>query len=458
MELQIIFTDDVRKYEAIYTQIKEKIITGQLQANDKLPSKRKLALHLHVSIQTIQIAYEQLVSEGYIYSQERAGYFISPFNSDWQLNEATSVQFDRATVQPTLHNLRNGQVEEDAFPYTIWLKLYRKQLLAHPMTNSSWQGEESLRNEIARYIQVARGIRCQPSQIFIYSGTQQQLQALSNFFRKVPVAMEEPGFYRANIVFAQNKHPIEYVPVDENGAAIPKKRCQLYYVTPAHQYPLGYIMPLERKMQLLQWAKESNTYIIEDDYDAEFRYKGMPIPPLAQLDQLQQVIYFGTFSKTLIPSLRVSYLILPLSLVGAFESFHHDNKSTVSKIDQLVIADFMADGHYARHIDKMRTLYRKKRLALLKSLQTHLTKEFSIIGDAAGLHVIIHLPKWLSEAEAIQRALHAGIAIDPISRCYQMSPSSNSVIVGFGAAPLDQIPKLIEKLANSWLSAKLKAT
>lgn len=458
MELQIIFTNGIRKYEAIYTQIKDNIVTGQLNANDKLPSKRKLALQLNVSIQTVQVAYEQLLSEGYIYSIERAGYFISPYSPDWQQNKMIiPAQYKRKTVQATLYNFKNGQVDEDAFPYTTWLKLYRKHLLAQPMINSPWQGEHTLRNEIARYLQVARGIHCTSAQIFIYSGTQQQLQALSQFFGPVRVAMEEPGFHRAHAIFTQNRHLIDYVPVDENGATIPSQRCKLYYMTPAHQFPLGYVMPIERKMQLLQWAKKNDTYLIEDDYDAEFRYKGMPIPPLAQLDQLQHVIYFGTFSKTLIPSLRVSYAVLPQQLVEAFEQFHHLQKPTVSKIDQLVIADFIANGHYARHIDKMRTLYRKKRITLLQAFNTHLSDEFTIIGDAAGLHVLIHLPIWLSETDAIQFALNEGIAIDPASSFYQMIHPTNSVIVGFGAAPLDQIPILIEKLAKSWLNAK-KAT
>lgn len=454
MELQILFPNNTRKYEAIYSQIKERIVTDQLQANEKLPSKRKLALQLNISIQTVQLAYEQLLSEGYIYSVERTGYFISPFNPDWPQNQLhTPAQFDRAATEPSLHNLKNGQVDEASFPYPVWLKLYRKQLLAQPMTNSPWQGEDALRYEIARYIQVARGIHCSPSQIFIYSGTQQLLQALSTYFDKLPVAMEEPGFFRASVVFQQNGHPIQYVPVDTNGATIPAQSCSLYYVTPAHQFPFGHVMPVERKMQLLQWAKDADAFLIEDDYDGEFRYKGMPIPPLAQIDQLQHVIYLGTFSKTLIPSLRVSYLILPESLVEDYNWFYKHSKSTVSRIDQLVIAQFMADGYFTRHIDKMRTLYRKKHQALLHALYASLPNDFTITGDTAGLHVIIHLPEWLSEAEAVQRALHAGIAIDPISRCYQMLAPSNSVMVGFGAAPLDQIPQLIKKLADRWLSA-----
>lgn len=453
MELQILLNAHTRKYEAIYTQIKEKIITGQLQENDKLPSKRKLSNQLGLSIQTVQLAYEQLLSEGYIYSIERSGYFIAPLNPDWHQHKAiTPVPFERTPTKQVPYNFKNGQVEEDAFPYAIWMKLYRQQLQAQPISNSPWQGEDTLRYEIARYIQIARGIHCTPSQIFIFSGTQQQLQALSNFFGKVSVAIEEPGFFRATTVFKQNGYPIQYVPLDVNGATLPKQPCKLYYVTPSHQYPLGHVMTIERKMQLLQWAKGINAYLIEDDYDSEFRYKGMPIPPIAQIDQLQNVIYFGSFSKTLIPSLRVSYMLLPSALVEPFESFYKYQKSTVSRIDQLVIAQFMEDGHYGRHIDKMRTLYRKKRKLVLQTLGDCLPKQFNIIGDVAGLHLIIQLPDWLSETEAIQRAANVGIAIDPVSICYQLAAPDNLVMIGFGAIPLNQIDKLIEQLVKSWLS------
>lgn len=459
MELQIIFSDEVSKYEAIYHQIKEKILTRQLAANANLPAKRKLAAQLNVSIQTVQIAYEQLLSEGYIYSKERAGYYIAPFNPDWHLNIAPPTDdFEIIESKKPFHNFKNGQVDETAFPYSIWLKLYREQLQTHPVTNSPWQGETVLRNEIARYVQVARGIHCHASQVFIFSGTQQQLQMLSNFFGHVQVAMEEPGFFRANAVFQQNAHPIVYVQVDSQGATIPQTNCSLYYVTPAHQYPLGHVMSMERKIQLLQWAKETHCFLIEDDYDSEFRYKGLPIPPLAQMDQLQHVIYFGTFSKTLIPSLRVSYMILPKSLVQAFEQFNKAQKASVSKIDQLIIAQFMENGHYVKHIEKMRTLYRKKHQALLKSLQTYLPHEFKIYGDAAGLHVIIELPAWLTEQTAIALAAEKEIVIDPVSSCYQLSTPTQYVMIGFGAIPIEQIAPLTEKFVKSWLRYKEKAT
>ena len=451
MELQVVFPKEKPKYIAIYEQLKEKIIQQQLIANEKLPSKRKLAEQLNISIQTVQIAYEQLLSEGYIYSVERSGYFIAEYSRDWKsVNFTKSPSIETVNDKPEF-NLKNGQVDAEAFPFKVWQKLYRNQLQTYPVQNSTWQGEKSLRNEITHYIQNARGINCQPEQIFIFSGTQQQLQALCIFFGTIAVAMEEPGFHRANAIFQQMKFNVEYVPIDKYGATIPTKRGKLYYVTPAHQFPLGSVMTVERKIQLLQWAEEADAYIIEDDYDAEFRYKGLPIPPLAHMDQLQRVIYFGTFSKTLIPSIRMSYIILPMPLAKQFKAFYQQQKSTVSKIDQLVTAEFMAAGYYTRHIEKMRTLYRKKRKVLLDALQTNLTDEFKILGDTAGLHIIIQLPQWLNEKRAVQLALEKGIAIDPVSTCYQTIPPQHMVMIGFGAIPMQNLHVAIQTLAKSWL-------
>ncbi|MFC5541191.1 PLP-dependent aminotransferase family protein [Ureibacillus suwonensis] len=454
MELQFQFPDGVPKYIAIYEQLKEKIINKQINPNEKLPSKRKLAEQLNISIQTVQNAYEQLLSEGFLYSVERSGYFVAKYNEEWLRVPATKKPSIKPAEEKTIFNLKNGQVDAEAFPYKIWEKIYKNQLQSHPVHNSAWQGEESLRKEIAQYLHMARGIACEPEQIFLFSGTQQQLQALCIFFGNIPVAVEEPGYFRATSIFQQMHYDIEYVPIDPAGAAVPSKMVKLYYVTPAHQYPLGVVMPIERKARLLQWAKEVDAYLIEDDYDAEFRYKGLPIPPLSNLDQLQRVIYFGTFSKTLIPSIRMSYMALPLPLAGEFQKFYQNQKPTVSRIDQLVVAEFMRSGYFAKHIEKMRTLYRKKRKQLLAALQTNLTDEFKIFGDTAGLHIIIQLPPWLEEGRAVQIASENGIAIDPVSTCYQTKTTNHLVMVGFGAIPIESIFPVVETLAKAWLESR----
>ena len=449
MELQFTFSHDKSKYSIIYEQLKEKIIRQVVKPGERLPSKRKLAEQLNVSIHTVKEAYEQLASEGYIYSEERSGYFVSPYDMEWEQPVAIRTAIS-PEEQTALYNFQNGQVDEQAFPLREWLKLYKKQLTSMYIPNAHWQGEFHLREQIAAYVEKSRGFSCTADHIYIYSGTQHQLHALCRFFGIVPVAMEEPGFKRAAAVFQQNRLPVEYVPVDEKGADIPQADCRLYYITPAHQFPLGMVMPIGRKLELLKWAGESGAYLIEDDYDAEFRYKGNPIPPLAQIDQLQKVIYFGTFSKTLIPSLRISYMILPVELQERFNHFNREQKSTVSRIEQRVVAEFMESGLYVKHIAKMRTLYRKKREKLLRCIEQLLGPAFEVIGDTAGLHIVLQLPTWLDEKQAIQLAAEAGIAIDPISTSYQTLDIECFIMIGYGAIPHEMIEEAVRLLADAW--------
>lgn len=450
MTIHIHFSHDKTKYETIYESLKHYILSGQLCAHERLPAKRTFASQLHISVHTVQIAYEQLVSEGYIYAKQRAGYFVSPFDEQWQQSPTQHVQQHIRRAETMRYNLKNGQVDEQHFPVKQWQKLSKQVVEQFPIRASHWQGELALREQIAHYVQLARGIHCDASQIFICSGTQHQLDLLCTFFGNVHVAIEEPGFFRATTVFKQHALAIDYVPVDDHGATIPSTDVQLYYVTPAHQFPLGHVMPLERKTALLTWATAHDAYIIEDDYDAEFRYKGLPIPPLAQLDQLQRVIYFGTFSKTVMPSLRMSYMILPQALVAPFQAYFHAQKSTVSRIEQLVLANFIAEGHFVRHIDKMRTLYRKKHARLVAALQATLPPSFRIFGADAGLHIIVELPHTLDEQTAIAQAASCHVAIDAISMSYVTQCPTQFVMIGFGAIAYEEIDEAVERLATCW--------
>ena len=450
MELHITFSENQPMYIAIYEQIQQKIKCKSLQAHERIPAKRQLAKDLNVSVQTVQLAYEQLLSEGYIYSKERSGYFISDIDVVWEpIIEAQQVQPIDLPIKSFV-DLRNGQVDSAHFPLKVWQKLYKQQLNSLDFTNAPWQGEQSLRQEIARYVYKARGIQCVASQVFIYSGTQQQLQSLMHFLKPTAVAVEEPGFIRAKATLQQLNIQTKPIQIDQHGATVPKVNVDAYYVTPAHQFPLGYVMPLERKVALLNWAKSNNSYLIEDDYDAEFRYQGLPIPSLGAIDCFERVIYFGAFSKTLIPSLRISYMILPPHLVEPFEQFHAFQKSTVSKIDQQVIAQMMQQGYNERHIAKMRTLYKKKHHLLLQALQQHLPNDFNVTGVNAGLHVIIQLPDWLTETEAISKAGAIDYIMDPVSTSYMYDKPTQFVMLGFGSLPLEQINEVIKNLATVW--------
>lgn len=455
MEISITLTNDSPKYIQIYEQLKEAIITKKIKSADKLPSKRILADILGVSVHTVKEAYEQLNAEGFIFSKERSGYFVAPFEFEWEQSPKTSKP---TPVFENLHSkieidFHNGHIDTTSFPYTSWRKLYNKHFQAENLFHSVWQGEPSLRIAIADYVQRSRGVECEPFQVFIYGGTQHQLQALCNFFGKTIYAgIEEPGFKRARDTFLQYCAKTEGIKVDENGVCVPDYDIKLLYTTPAHQFPLGMVMSVERRAALLHWASQTNAFIVEDDYDSEFRFKGLPIPSLAKMDQLQHVIYFGTFSKTLIPSLRVSYMVLPERLVKSFTDFYSEEKTVVSKIDQLVLADFIEQGLFDKHLAKMRTLYRKKQHALISAIQTHLSNDFQIIGEKSGLHIVLKLPKTLSEQDALQKALSVGIRVYPCSSSYYENIKLQMIILGYGGLSLEQIEEGILRLKEVWRS------
>ena len=450
MEIQILLSENGIKYKEIYEQIRLAILDNKLSAHARLPAKRRLAEQLNVSIITVQMAYEQLQSEGYCYSAERKGYFVSEIQGEMHFNQINTMDLEKRIQNEFLINFKNGQIDASAFPYKHWNRLYRKELNESNASNAQWQGEYSLRVQIALYLQQARGLACQPEQVYIFSGFQQLLLNVCLFFKRRAIGIEDPGFSRARSVFDQLQLPCYSISVDEEGCCVPDEPIKLLYTTPAHQYPTGTIMSIARRVELLKWAINQDAFIIEDDYDSEFRYKGAPIPALSHMDSTGRVLYFGTFSKTLLPSLRISYLIMPAALQQNFEKFNAYQKSTVSRIDQRAAAKFMEEGLYSSHIAKMRTLYRAKRSCLIDSLSKHLGEHFDIIGDTAGLHIIVTLPDGLNEPKAIALAKSAGVEIDAVSPMYQLHKPNNHVMFGYGAPSMDEIERGVQLIAKAW--------
>ncbi|MGD6964398.1 PLP-dependent aminotransferase family protein [Fictibacillus phosphorivorans] len=449
MELQIPLTENRRKYKQIYEQIRQDILKKKLPAHTQLPAKRRLAEQLNVSIMTVQIAYEQLKSEGYIYSVERGGSFVSEVEEDFYFEEPVVLNLKQTNVSKRYINFRNGQVDVEVFPYKTWSRLYKKVLNEHD-SNHPWQGVYSLRVEIAKYLQHARGFSPEPEQIYLFSGFQQQFMNLCLFFNPSAIGIEDPGFIRAKGVSDQLKLQSYGFPIDDEGCTVPTQNIKLLYTTPAHQYPTGTVMSIARRTELLRWADKNDAYIIEDDYDSEFRYKGSPIPTLSHLDAQERTIYFGTFSKTLLPSLRMSYLVIPSHLLPDFEMFNTYQKATVSAIDQQVLAHFISEGFYTSHIAKMRSLYRMKRECLIKNIQNQLGEEYNIKGDSAGLHIILELPQGLNETKAIELAKKNGVEIDAVSTMYQRNKPTNQVMIGYGAPSIEDIQRGVGLLASVW--------
>lgn len=448
--MELSFNENGPYYLQIYEQVREKIVQHQLPLQTKLPSKRQLARDLGVSVHTVQEAYAQLIAEGYIDSKERSGYFVAAYDYEQAQKEQPieSAPFEVTDIEIDFHS---GHVAKDAFPFKTWKRLLSRHIGDASFTTSPWQGEWGLRQEIAAYVQQSRGVSCTPNQVFISSGTQVQLQMICQFFHEAQsVAIEDPGFIRARAVFEQHHMPYEAVPVDEFGVTVPDEPHQLLYTTPAHQFPLGMILPIQRRIALIQWAHQNNAYIIEDDYDGEFRYKGKPIPSLAELDQMERIIYFGTFSKTLIPSLRMSYFVLPTVLVEPFEQRFALQKSTVSRMDQLTLADFIEQGYWRRHLDKMRTIYRQKQKTIVKAIQHYLTPDYEVIGENSGLHIVLKLPADLTEKEAIELAEAIHIRVYPVSDSYVNEKPAHLVLLGYGGLSHEEIDCGIQSLAGVW--------
>ena len=447
-------------YEQLYQQIKEAIIEKKLDYKTKLPSKRQLADFLNISQTTVELAYGQLLAEGYIASKPRVGFFVEaieelPFREKTEVEPAPSIQLEQAET-PIVYDFSPAQIDTDTFPFTIWRKIAKdlidesnKQLLhaGHP------QGEYELRAQIARYLYESRAINCEPEQIVIGSGTEQLLPMILRLFDdKSTLALENPGYSPIPAVHLQNK--ARPIPVDDDGLIVEQLEqtdADLVYITPSHQFPTGAILSAARRNQLLNWARaKQHRYIIEDDYDSEFRYLGKPIPALHSLDQGQNVIYMSTFSKSLMPSIRVAYFILPKSLLSKYKAVYSYYSCTVPRFEQQMLAKFMQQGHFSKHLNRMRKIYRKKHDKILSLLENE--RDIKISGELAGMHMLLLFNKKWDEMHLHKELLKKQIRIQPLQQ-YCLTNTSYfehpAFILGFGGLPLAQIEEAIEALLTS---------
>ncbi|UOY92817.1 PLP-dependent aminotransferase family protein [Ectobacillus sp. JY-23] len=446
-------------YQQLYQSLKEDIQQGRIQKGMKLPSKRLLASRLVISQQTVERAYEQLAAEGYIISKPRSGWFSDYDYSDLIHVHGSSRLSVKRNVQENEQfiDFHFGNVDSTQFPFSAW----RKSMV------NSWDqyghqlyrpgdvlGELELRTLIAEHLYQSRGVNCLPEQVVIGAGTPILLQILCQMFvSDISIGYEDPGSPRAREIYEANHKHILPIPIDEEGICIQeiqKQHPSIVHVTPSHQFPLGTIMTINRRMQLLTWARETQSFIIEDDYDGEFRYSGQPISSLQGLDQHNRVIYMGTFSKSILPSLRISYMILPLSLLEKGYNITSMYKQTVSCHSQLTLIDFMKSGSWQKHINRMRKLYWKKRENLLESVQIELGKHVRICGENSGLRILLNVYLPFSEQELIERALEYGVKIYPASLFYKKEPPTTTVLLGFAGVSESCIREGIKKLKAAW--------
>lgn len=448
-------------YEQLYNYIKSEILNGQCPFGTKLPSKRQLSSHLQCSQNTIQNAYDQLIAEGYIVSKPRSGFYVCELEGTIRMASPSSDPLQKATPEPDYpYNFSYQGVDLERFPFGSWRKIMREVISEFDvdlLKIGHSQGDPHLRSNIASYLHYSRGVRCHPNQIIISSGTEFLLQLLIQLFHQDCIyGLENPGYERLSLLFKSNQASYKPIPLDHKGMVpgeVHKSQASVICVTPSHQFPTGSIMPINRRIQLLNWAKKSeNRYIIEDDYDSEFKYSGKPIPSFQGLDSNGKVIYMGAFSKSLMPGIRISYMVLPKQLLEVYHEKLSFYICPVPTFEQKVLHQFMNGGHFERHLNKMRNVYKKKREALVEAIQ-NLLPDAEISGANAGLHLLLKVNNGMDEATLISRAAKNGIQVHGISQFYLENLPKNqspTLLLGFATLREEDIPMAVILLQKAW--------
>lgn len=452
------FQDESPKYKQIYEQFKLLIEQGKLQANEQLPSIRELALSLQVSRNTTLMAYEQLVAEGYIYGEGRKGYFINELEIlPFQETLSSPTKKAPESLDPILVDFRAGAVDQKNFPLKVWRRMANEVLtLPESFQYGEPFGEICLREQIATYLLQSRGVKTDADSIIIGSSTQQMLINLGHIlkgdFRSVIV--ENPGYDGAREAFQFHQFSFETIPVYETGAdlsQLEKMKSRLIYVTPSHHSPYGVSMPIQQRHTLIQWINKVRGYIIEDDYDSEFRYTQQPFPALSSIDS-SRVIYLGNFSKSFLPGIRLSYMVLPQPLLNAYKKQFLYFESTTSLLSQFTMAKFMESGEWNRHIKRMRLVYKQKMQNLVFELEKQFEQKISIIGEQSGLYLLVKLYSKHSEEWLIQQASFYGIKVYPTSIYFVNDVIENPIIkLGFTNLSLEDIQLGVSLLKKAWL-------
>lgn len=537
MELSISFTPEGgHLYEQIYAYIRREIREGKLLENEKLPSTRSLAAYLQVSRSTAQLAYDQLVSEGYLVSRKNRGYFVCGIDNLYNLGDMEkeprrktgSVSGYKGTVymhsagqntagknaagqnaggragkyrenggkqtaegklfeaqnaeRSTVIDFSPRRIDMSFFPYATWKKITKNTLVdarSEMFALGEPCGDHSLRATIAHYLHLSRGVECEPEQIVVGAGNDYLLMLLRHILGEgKTIAMEDPTYLRACRIFHSFGYRIVPVAMDSQGMrvdALEESGAQLAYVMPSHQFPTGTVMPIARRAELLGWAgAREDRYLIEDDYDSEFRYRGKPVPCLQASDRFGRVIYIGTFSKSIAPAIRISFMILPWDLMERYQERCRFFSSTVSRIDQSILDEFIREGYFERYLNKMRNIYRGKHDLILQGLQPFKEK-FVITGAGAGLHLLLSAKPGTGEEETLpedgaaaqkdrtekhlaELAMQKGVRVYPLSENLipdmplpQKTEHGPTLMLGYAALSPEEITEGLNRLKEAWL-------
>lgn len=452
------FKDNTPKYKQIYEKFKSFIEHGDLKANELLPSIRQLADSLHVSRNTTLMAYEQLVAEGYIRGEGRKGYFVNELEP-LLFQEAHSFSNHKQTeTKPPVHiDFRADVVDQSHFPLKTWRRISNQVLTVKDSFRYGEPfGEPGLREQIAAYLLQSRGVRADPNTIIIGSSTGQMLVYLGFVLKHdfSSMIVEDPGYDGAREAFRLNSFTLETLPVYETGADfshLEQMKSRLIYVAPSHHSPYGVSMSIQQRHALIHWANKRQGYIIEDDYDSEFRYTQQPFPALASIDSTR-VIYLGNFSKCFLPGIRLSYMVLPQPLINAYKNQFAQFESTTSLLNQFAMAKFMEEGEWNRHIKRMRLVYKRKMQHLVSELRNQFKRNISIIGEQSGLYLLVKVHLERSEEWLVQQASIQGVKVYPTSLYFIQNKSDQPMIkLGFSNLSCDEIQLGVKLLKKAWL-------
>ena len=426
-------------YEALYRCIRGDILSGVLKPGEKLPSKRALSSHLEVSKITVETAYSQLLAEGYICSREKVGYFVEAVERT--IRRAPAAWQEREEIAMPVLDLTGTGTEH--FPFSVWSRLQREVMLDYgekllqPMPQ---QGILELRQAIADHLAAFRGMETDPDNILIGAGTDFLYNLLIQLLGRDKIyAVEEPGYGKIRKIYAAGGVDCISAPMDSRGVRPDGlQSARVIHLSPSHHFPTGLVTPVQRRLELLNWAREKNAWIIEDDYDSEFRFDAHPMPAMQSLDH-DRVIYMNSFSKTLAPSIRISYLVLPPRLMQQFRTTLGFYSCTVASFEQYTLARFLSRGHFEKHINRMRKFYKSRRNRVISLLKNSpIASRITILEQDAGLHFLIQVDTTLSDAELTHRLLAAGIRVKSLSSYYHVPAGEDRHCILVNYSVLDE--------------------
>lgn len=451
-------------YEQLYRAVRADIMSGTLAGGTRLPSKRQLAANLRVSQITVETAYGQLLAEGYIVSEPRRGYFVQKqltVPAQTQAPKAAAPHTHAAPADDCKYDFRTNIVDTECFPFATWARLSRSVLSEYSdrlLRATDPCGAAELREQIARYLYDFRGINISSDNILVGAGSEYLMHLVIQLLGRDRVyALENPGYRKLYQIFDVSGVAVRPLPLDKSGLradALAASDASVVYLTPSHHFPLGTVMPAARRMEILRWASAApDRYIIEDDYDSEFRYASRPIPALGEMDRAGRVVYVNTFAKSLSPALRIGYLVLPDALMARYRERFSLYSSTVPSFDQHTLAAFMRTGGFERHISRSRKVYQARRDALMAALDRELADlPHEVSRSEAGLHLLLHMRNGMLERELIERARAVGVRVYGLSAYYTppVKPPKATLVLGYAGLTERQIDEAAALLRQAW--------